>query len=196
MWPDVSANFAFRNVDGNIGVVPFPVDSADSGTTPMFSQGLVMSAGTVNPAAAWEWISFLSSQEQPDFAFGGTSSLPARQSVANASGYWDDIDPELGAAIEFAVNHALDIDFVPGYGPLRDAVIDILNGDKTLEDALVDAQTAAERHRSSRERVRNHQNRFTVVSDSAKTVTETASRSFHRCRWRIRPWANIAIRHL
>ncbi|MCO5199005.1 MAG: extracellular solute-binding protein [Anaerolineae bacterium] len=168
MWPDVSANFAFRNVDGNTGVVPFPVDSADSGTTPMFSQGLVMSAGTVNPAAAWEWISFLSSQEQPDFAFGGTSSLPARQSVANASGYWDDIDLELGAAIEFAVNHALDIDFVPGYGPLRDAVIDILNGDKTLEDALADAQTAAEDDIAAAESESETIEPFTVVSDSAE----------------------------
>lgn len=170
MWSDFAGNFTFLNPDQNLGVVPFPVDSADSGTTPVTRNGLVMSAGTANPSAAWQWISFLSGQEQPGFRFAGPTSLPARQSVAEAGGFWDDIEPELAEALTFAAERPLLLANVPGYGALRDAVIDILNGDAALDEALAQAQIAAEDDIAAADDA-DPIDPFTVVDNSADSPT-------------------------
>ena len=144
MWTEFSGSFSFRNSAGNLGAVPYPNSGDVVNSTPVFISGLSISAGTGSPNAAWKWVSFLSGQERPGFGFGGRTALPARRSVAEGSGFWNDVDEELGAALEVAVNQALVTEFREGYSQLETAVSQILNGDKSVEDALAEAQDSAE----------------------------------------------------
>ena len=143
MWEDFSGAFGFRAGGGdNIGVAPFP-SNGDSASTPLFVDGIAISAGTANPNAAWRWVSFLSTQEQPDFGFGSRTQLPVRQSVAESSGFWDDVEPSLGEALRYGVTHGLQAN-ATGYEELFTAVTEILDNDEALDVALAEAQQNAE----------------------------------------------------
>jgi ABC-type glycerol-3-phosphate transport system substrate-binding protein len=143
MWNDWSATWALRKQQGNRGIVPYPVDAPESGTTLIVALGPWMSAGTASPDAAWRWMDFLSRQ---DITRQGplVRFLPARRSVAESSGFWEDADDELTAALEYAVEHTYVPRITTGYDPFFDAINQILAGDKTVEDALAAAQTQAE----------------------------------------------------
>ncbi len=115
---------------------------------PFFSntQGLVMSSGTQHPQAAWRWLEFLSRQQlEQRFGMGGVSEIPARRSVAEQSGYWDDLDEETAAAVRAVLerpipplpegvfsNQYLEI--------LSGAVASVLSGDASADEALAEAQ--------------------------------------------------------
>jgi multiple sugar transport system substrate-binding protein len=146
MWPEASASYPYRSQQMNIGVVPFPVDSPDSLSSRLAPNGLSISVGTANPEAAWRWVDYLSRQTSDPMAlFGGRASLPARQSVAEASGFWDEVDESLASALTYAIDHAYVSSAPPGVSnTLGDAFEAIMDGDKTVEEALADAQIAAE----------------------------------------------------
>lgn len=146
MWPEATAAFPYRSQQMNLGVVPFPADSPDAAANPLFPEGLSVSVGTANPEAAWRWVNYLSRQSMDLGAlFGGASTLPARRSTAEASGFWDEVDEDLGAALEYASEHAFTLRG-PGGGlsALSEAFEAVMDGDKTVEAALADAQIAAE----------------------------------------------------
>ncbi len=143
IWPEWSGAWEWRGSDMDLGVVPFPVEAPDDQTTQMFVNGYVLSAGTRHPEAAWRWLDFLSRQEVGG-GFGGDTSIPARRSIAESSGFWDNVDPELGEALHYALDHSFFLDYTPGYGAFYDAVRDIINEKIPVEDALADAQVAAE----------------------------------------------------
>ncbi|MGD2078894.1 MAG: extracellular solute-binding protein, partial [Chloroflexota bacterium] len=148
MWPDTSAAVPFRaqQMGLNIGVVPFPVDGPDSATNLMQPSELSISVGTANPEAAWHWVDYLSRQSTDLAAvLGGRANLPARSSVAEASGFWDEVDEELGEALNYAIDHAYTTKLRSGvYEAFNEAFEAIMAGDKTVEAALADAQIAAE----------------------------------------------------
>src|SRR6266496_1457288 len=73
-----------------LGVAPYP---PLPGGTRDFSNGYVISSGTQHPHEAWAWLSFLSKQMISGAGGKGgpsdtVSSLPARKSLAQQSGYW------------------------------------------------------------------------------------------------------------
>ncbi|MCI0725269.1 MAG: extracellular solute-binding protein, partial [Chloroflexi bacterium] len=147
MWSESFGSWEFRRQQGNLGVVPFPVGEPDDRTTPFSAEGLAISAGTANPDAAWRWIDFLSRQhgDQQGIQIVGLGQMPARRSVAEAGGFWDSQDEELVAALRFAVDHA----FTPladalGFTAFSEAVEEILTEEKSVADALAEAQAAAE----------------------------------------------------
>jgi ABC-type glycerol-3-phosphate transport system substrate-binding protein len=145
MWPNFSGLWSWLSEQRNLGVVPFPVEAPVAGgkgdqTTPLSIDAAFVSAGTAHPEAAWRWLNNLSLQTVD---LMGLEFLPARRSVAEASGFWDNADEELSAALRFAVEHAYVIDWQPGYGALSDAIDEILSGEKSVEEALADAQTQA-----------------------------------------------------
>jgi len=141
MWPDHFTTWQWHNEQRNVGVVPYPVDAPDSRTTPVWTPGLSMSASAIHPDAAWSWINYLSQQVATDL---GRQSLPARRSVAKASGFWDDLDEELAGALRYAMNHSYEAPQAPGYKAFSDAVEVIIRGEKSAEDALAGAQGWAE----------------------------------------------------
>ena len=143
MWRDTDVLWWYRNQQGNVGAVPFPVESADAHTTPVSTQSLVMSAGTQQPDAAWRFLDFLSRQTVGSLV-GGVQSLPARRSTAEAGGFWDDTDAELAEALRYAIDHSFIPRYLPGHDAFLDALEAILSGDQAVEDALTEAQTQAE----------------------------------------------------
>jgi multiple sugar transport system substrate-binding protein len=149
MWVDVAEAWEWRKVGSNLGVAPYPVDGADSYTTPAQTRGLCLSAGTRQPEAAWRWLSFLS--RQPLSGLGPTvASLPPRRSVARSSGFWEGPDEELAAALRFALDHAcvnpnLPAGGAPGFWAFQQAMSDILQEKTGVEAALAEAQMQAQR---------------------------------------------------
>jgi multiple sugar transport system substrate-binding protein len=144
MWPQIDVVWWWRNQQGNVGVVPFPVDDPGDQSTPSFTSGLSMSAGTTQPAAAWQFLDFLNRQAVGSLGLG-TQSLPARRSVAESSGYWDAVDQELAAALRYALEHSHgQPGSRVGYGAFNDALQAIIEGEESVEDALADVQAQAE----------------------------------------------------
>ncbi len=123
------------------GVVPYPVDVPDSRTTPMYFAQVAMSVGTAHPEAAWRWIDFLSRQPPKNSGW-----VPARRSVAEEIGFWEDLDAELAPTLRFAMGHYTwfslrnwNIAYEAFDTELRAA----FKGDKSVEDALEAAQAQA-----------------------------------------------------
>ncbi len=137
MWPDSFDSFQAYEQVLNVGVAPYPANQANPNSTMVIVNGLVMSAEARNPEAAWMWMDFLARQPL-------ANTLPARTSVAEASGYWQDIDAELEEVMRQALSNSFV--FQPGVTNFvfTTAVADILNGDKSVEDALLDAQAEGE----------------------------------------------------
>jgi ABC-type glycerol-3-phosphate transport system substrate-binding protein len=84
-----------------VGVTPFP--------QPVFSyfssvDGYSMSSGTLNPEAAWRFISFLSQQNYTAGLKLAADTLPARRSIAESNGYWQSLDPDNAAALNAVLN--------------------------------------------------------------------------------------------
>jgi multiple sugar transport system substrate-binding protein len=130
------------------GAVPFPVSKADDHTTPAVVDGLSISAGTNKAKLAWEWISFLAQQpagQRGPFNALSTGTLPALPSVAVAAGYWDNLDDDFAAALQYATEHAyIDTYDGTGYDTFRAAVVDVMDNGTAIETALADAQSEVE----------------------------------------------------
>lgn len=142
MWVDTSGNWQWSSERGRVGVVPFPVDTPDSRTTPVRAQTLVMSAGTRHPNAAWRWMNFLSQQAINAL---GAQYLPSRRSAAEITDFWDSLaDEGLANALRYAVDHNYTIQRRgPGYAAFYQAMDAILKGEKSAEQALAEAQVQA-----------------------------------------------------
>ena len=143
MWSEYSGSWQWRSSQMNLGVAPFPVDNPDDHSTPLFVNGYVVSAGTRHPEAAWRWINFLSQQPSAD-EFSQDTAVPARRSVAEADGFWDRVDSELGDALRYALDHAYVNRFGPGYGAFFEAAQAVFEGEQPADEALAAAQAQAE----------------------------------------------------
>jgi len=126
-----------------VGVVPYPVDALDSRTTPVYLSQAAMSAGTAHPKAAWRWLDFVSRQPP-----GNSGQIPARRSVAEMAGFWDDLDEETAATLQFAMDHAvlpspLKSDWYIAYEDLNVELRAALDGVKSVKEALAAAQSQA-----------------------------------------------------
>lgn len=143
MWADSPFALQDYDVSFEIGAVPFPVDAQHTQTTPLWVQGVVMSAGTRQPEAAWRWLAFLSRQYITNFS----QTLPARRSIATTAGFWDNLDEDVASAIRYAIDHSHPSQsghWRPIYNIFNEAVAAIIRGDQTIEEALVNAQMQAE----------------------------------------------------
>jgi multiple sugar transport system substrate-binding protein len=130
------------------GAVPFPVGSPSDHTTPVDVDGLSISAGTQKADLAWQWISFLVQQQggrRGDFRVLNSGAVPAIPSVAASSGFWDNLDEEYAAALQYAIDHAyVDTYDGAGYDTFSNAVVSVMEEGKAVEAALADAQAQVE----------------------------------------------------
>ena len=142
LWVDSGLSWQVRKQQkATFGIVPFPVDKPDSHTSPIYPSGVVMSSGSAHPDAAWRWMNFLS-QQAPQ-SIGPFKQTSARRSVVESSGFLDKVDKEYAAALRFALDHSSTLESQPGYKALSDAIESIVKDDKSIEDALAEAQTQA-----------------------------------------------------
>ncbi len=141
MAADPAWDLTRQRLPDRVRCLPFPGGGPQEGTTPIQVQGLVMSAGTRHPDAAWRWMRFLSHQLLPGPQ--GAPLLPARPSTAEAGGLWETMDAEMADTLRYALAHGYPPPSVPGYGPLYRALDAILRGEKTVEEAMAEAQQQA-----------------------------------------------------
>jgi multiple sugar transport system substrate-binding protein len=129
------------------GKVPYPSLAANFYGG---GEGYIISAGTAHPNEAWKWIEFLSRQpiEQAgpgvpiDAQFPGR--IPARQSLAEQTGFWKNIDEQTAAAYRWAIAHPpKQPTHTPDYlafGALSQALAQVVNEDQEPRKVLAEAQ--------------------------------------------------------
>lgn len=160
MWRESSTSWQWRQEQGNRGVAPYPVDAPDSRlapaspqrsgaewTTPIWPSGLSMSAGTAHPDAAWRWMDFVSRQvNENNRALLFDSRLPARRSVAESSGFWDQLDEELAQTLRYAIDHSYVTHWMTNHyiAAQNDELEAVLSGARSVDDALTQAQEQVE----------------------------------------------------
>jgi multiple sugar transport system substrate-binding protein len=152
MWDEDYSNWPWDNQTRDLGVVPFPgkVRPGPGSTRIWALDRAAMSAGTVHPEAAWRWLKALGEGVPQTYR---NRFLPARRSVAKASGFWNNLDRELAAALRYALDHGYGPGWSathhgyresPGYSAFSEAIDSVLRGEASVEEALAEAQTQAE----------------------------------------------------
>lgn len=122
------------------GVAPFPVaaDGSMENTNPVWLECVGISAGTTHPRAAWTWLAYLSHQRilrnQTD-AYELTR-VPARQSVADSSGFWEPLPDKMEPTVRYALEHAW---YWTGDWQAMDAVSQALRQELSGKGNFVDA---------------------------------------------------------
>lgn len=104
MW--IEGLYALSNrqqqLGSDIGVVPYPVDGGETSASLVSRYCAAISSGSQNPKAAWTLLQFLTRKAVPTRVHG---SVPARESVAQSSGFWETLDEKTEAAVRFALEH-------------------------------------------------------------------------------------------
>ncbi len=134
---------------GSYQVAHFPLVAGDgqaAGSTPVWPDCALVSAGTSHPREAWAWIAYLSRQ-WPDAGWPAGStppSIPARQSVATAQYPWNDLPQEAQAAVRYGLAHAWYGSAEPQvFAAVGDAIAaSITTGSTSLEVALAQAMVS------------------------------------------------------
>jgi multiple sugar transport system substrate-binding protein len=137
------------DLDFEIGTAPLP-------PSPLFwfgnAQGYVMSSGTQHPQEAWRWLDFLSRQilaeHQAMIEAGGTRQVPARKSIAETSGYWDQLGEERAAAVRATLQRQpeplagsrLHPEQPSPFKAINTALEEVLSNEATPQQALNEAQ--------------------------------------------------------
>ncbi len=122
------------------GIVPFPQGKA--AVNPMWVQGYVMSAGTQHPDESWRWLVFLTRRQLPGAAMQNLP--PARRSVAEESGFWEDLAEDQVAAYQVALENPFTLNQMSEvWGPLMGAIQAVVKGESDVEAALAEAQAQA-----------------------------------------------------
>lgn len=156
IWP---SEFAYYGPEGptsdeypfDVGQVPYPQGNYST----YFSggnEGYIISGGTVHPNEAWKWIEFLSRQltDPPHMepGFNPPGRVPARESLAEQTGFWDDLDEEAAAAYRWAIENTPPVQTqTPEYaavGALSQAMYAVINENRDPRQALREAQQQLE----------------------------------------------------
>jgi multiple sugar transport system substrate-binding protein len=143
MWIDTDLLWWIRSQQTNIGAVPFPAAAGGAGLTPATVRGMVMSAGTRQPNAAWRWLDYVSRQSLGAMTMG-IRFLAARRSVAVTDGFWDALDPDFATALRYATEHSYLSREPVAYSAFEDALSAVMKGEKLADEAMADAQAQAE----------------------------------------------------
>jgi multiple sugar transport system substrate-binding protein len=140
MWSDSLGNWGDRIRESNLGVAPFPTGRRY--LQYWSSQGYFMSRDTAHPEAAWTWIRFLSYQ----WSFGRYDlwyrhQVPARKSVAEATGYWSRWDIASADALRYGLDHGTVYRWDASLDALSQAIDAVFDG-TPVEEALAEAQAS------------------------------------------------------
>lgn len=149
IWIPSILNNSDEEPDFEVGTAVFPVSETPAsffGST----TGYIMSSGTQHPQEAWRWLAFLSRQEldQPFGTSGTITRIPSRKSIAERSGYWDDLDEEAAAAVRTALEQHTTSSLPRGLSSNLNVVWEVLSGalagvasnTQEVDEALREAQ--------------------------------------------------------
>lgn len=102
MWLGGHVRWSFVSDSTNLGVSPVPRSDASYAIEPTRT-AFAVSRGTAQPEAAWKLLTFLS--QQPLVGTAADFVVPARRSVAAASGYWDRVPEPLAGPLQYAIEN-------------------------------------------------------------------------------------------
>jgi len=173
MWPAFYYELERYAGEQNVGVVTFPRNDGNGRpeTTMIHVDSFAMSAGTTQPQAAWEWLTFLS--RQTPIVPG---AIPARASTREAAGLWRDVAPEVQRVVDDALAHSFKYYFSPVNRIFAGAVTEILTQDKPVAESLVAAQSAGQQLLGAS--AQNEELDSFVVTADETDNTETVTISF------------------
>jgi ABC-type glycerol-3-phosphate transport system substrate-binding protein len=139
------------------GKAPYPAGSDFLRGGGFSGDGYFISSGTQYPNQAWKWIEFLSRQPIDTSGSNGPrpglnvpGRIPARESLAEQTSFWKDIDADTATAYKWTIAHpAKPLQHMPDYtafGALSQAIYQ-LNSDDKADPAkvLADAQRDLEK---------------------------------------------------
>jgi len=139
MWTDSLSSLERWGELHGARVAPYPESVGPS--NPWTIESLMLSAYTAHPDESWLWMRFVSEQAAEPRQKARAFALPARRSVAEASGYWQQWDAETRSAIEAALDRAYALSLDACTVPLNEAIQEILSG-MPAEEAMAKAQDA------------------------------------------------------
>jgi multiple sugar transport system substrate-binding protein len=140
MWSDYLGNWGEHSREANLGVAPFPTGKRH--LQYWSSGGYFISRDTAHPEAAWTWIRFLTYQQ----SFGRYSpwyryQVPARRSVAEATGYWSQWDAASADALQYGLEHGTVYRWDESLAALSQAIDAVFDG-APVEEALAEAKAS------------------------------------------------------
>jgi multiple sugar transport system substrate-binding protein len=100
MWH--GTHLLYDQEDANVGVTAVPRGQRGYAADPTL-YAFAASRGTRQPEAAWRLLTFIS--RQPPQEVAGSLLVPARRSVATASGYWERLPADLEPALRYALEN-------------------------------------------------------------------------------------------
>ncbi len=148
LWGELYLN----NPDGTpwkpdfpVGRVPYPVSKDSSILFGGGSEGFIISGGTAHPDAAWRWIEWLSRQPIDQQNGDSPGRIPARQSLATQSGFWEQLDTQTAEAYRWTMANGAPLpERQPDYslaGALSQALATVMSDPKAdVRAALAEAQ--------------------------------------------------------
>jgi hypothetical protein len=107
IWVDEPVNYEHRLLLAPLGVVGFPSSDLFEGVTPLWVMGSYISAESKRPFATWQWLTYLD-QQPPNRP---RRLIPARPSIAQASGYWGTLPAPLGQVMRATFPFARPVHF-------------------------------------------------------------------------------------
>ncbi|MFO7538786.1 MAG: extracellular solute-binding protein, partial [Chloroflexota bacterium] len=107
IWVDEPVNYEHRLLLDPLGVVGYPSSDLFEGVTPLWVMGNYISGESKRPYATWQWLTYLD-QWPPSRP---RRLIPARPSVAQASGYWNNLPAPLGRVMRAAFPFAQPVHF-------------------------------------------------------------------------------------
>lgn len=116
--------------------------------------GFAISGGTRSPQAAWSWVRFLADQPGA-LAAGGDAAveLPARQSLAEQTGFWERMDDERRAVVEHMIARPSSGSAAVAGAVLRQSLVSAFQAVRrdgmNIRQALTEAQTNFDAHVAS-----------------------------------------------
>jgi ABC-type glycerol-3-phosphate transport system substrate-binding protein len=125
IWVDEPVNYEHRLLLDPLGVAGFPGSDLSEGVTPLWVMGSYINAESKRPYATWQWLTYLD-QQPPNRP---RRLIPARPSIAQASGYWINLPPPLGRAMRSAFPFAQPVHFEEQGLFTREAITAVLTRD-------------------------------------------------------------------
>lgn len=133
MWEASALQHAQFVEQLDIGMVPYPQAERNAFTTPIYSAGFSMSAGTPHADAAWQWLRYLSTQAA---SRATEQQIPARVSVAEAYDIWSRLPVDLADVLRSTVERGYPANNIYGAGRLDAAVNRIVHGNADVASEL------------------------------------------------------------
>jgi multiple sugar transport system substrate-binding protein len=122
-----------------VGIAPYPALPFFIGST----SAHIMSKGTLRPQESWRWLSFLNDQQNTQLLLQN-NEIPARETVAKQSQFWEQRDQETVIAFTTVLSRSFEGTFGTSRIDVANILQEVLYNNESPERALQSAQATIE----------------------------------------------------